>query len=181
MSSGNHTMISAHGNNIKTRIIIGCTFTLICCLMPALLLFFLGYRNSSNWNGNSIRIHCKITDSEVTKDTCHESCHCMYINDIWTCRTCYYEYIDVAYHIDNETYHSTIEVYDHEKDKKRLVNKNYPINDEITCYCNRENHRDVRIGLKNTIVSLAFFIIFCCLGGLALISQIVFEMYKCKE
>ena len=172
------------GLSIKWRAIIVLLSTAICCLMPALLLYFLGYATPANWNNNALKTTCNITDNYVTAMTCSYSCNCRWIGKIQRCdtcnRRCYNGYITVTYVDFHENIqYETVEVYSGQPSDytvQKDLDNNYPTNSQIACYYQKDLTTNVRINLTDTTVFLAFFIVFCCLTGLIIIGWVGMEL-----
>ncbi len=161
--------------------------TLICCLMPALLLYFLGYVATNDWNQDAVQTTCTILRNYVVDDRCSYSCNCRKnSNGASTCQTCYYTcyngLIDVDYVSNNDTILSTIEVYHHVSDRAKVQNDlhaNYPISKSVTCYYDPAEPTFVLLDYKNGAVFLAFFIIFCILGSVIFIGLVGWSLKSC--
>jgi hypothetical protein len=48
----------------------------ICCIIPAILLYFPGYKAREIENANLLETTCYITKHKVYQRTCSESCNC---------------------------------------------------------------------------------------------------------
>lgn len=159
--------------------------TSICCIMPALLLYFLGYVANSNWDRAAIKTSCNVTAHQVEIDTCSYECGCYRTTSVTLCNTCYYTCFDGYITLDYVTsngiaYTNTIEIdagWNYSDDVINDLNKNYPIGNSITCYYNPDNPTNVKLKLANTKVFFGFFIVFCCLGGLIVLGWIIFILY----
>lgn len=51
----------------------GCfAYSLVCCLLPALLLFFLGYQVRNDWNESATKTQCTVVSTKVYENTCYK-------------------------------------------------------------------------------------------------------------
>lgn len=170
----------------KWRAIFIPVSILILCLMPALLLYFLGYVENTEWNNDAVETKCTVIGHKVKDDTCYYTCNCVHSTNTHTCATCEYEcyhgYVDTNYTVDHINYNKTFGVYDSYEEKDDVVkklNKNYPIGKKIDCYYQKDDPTDIKRGHVDTNVFLAFFIIFCIVGFIILVVWISLELY-CK-
>lgn len=166
----------------------------ILCLMPALLLFLLGYEPRMTWNKTSIETECNVTSHVVEQSQCSESCNCRKTCTGTTnsrhcsrhCQTCYYtcydSYITVEYKDESfSTFRSMILI---ENDKRRMdklvnnLNKKYPLYNEITCYYNVDDPNQVKLKLYNPVGYMVGGILFLLFGGGLFIFYMVFEFNK---
>lgn len=185
-------------NKIWIRIIIGISAVAICSLMPALLLYFLGYEKALEWNNSAIQTKCLVLENYVQDNTCSYSCNCYQTCSGSTnsrschqhCSTCYkicYDgYVTVSY---NDTFDNNYKIdlrvynsYSSSSSLKTKLNKKYPIGSNRDCYYQRENPRDVKLNSKkNPGIFLGFFITFLVIGFIGLIVWIIIEMFYCSR
>ena len=162
-------------------------FVSICCILPALLLLFLGYEKGLEWNGNAVQTTCTVLQHDTASDRCSYSCNCRTTSTTSSstrhCDTCYYTCydgsIEVQYEVDDEFYKKWFEVYSNyrsESDIKSKLRKHYPIGDDITCYYQSDNPSNAKLKHVNTDVFLAFLIIFFILGGFSCVGWVVYEV-----
>lgn len=132
-------------------------FILVCCIMPALLLYFLN--PSLVWNKNAIETTCNITGHRVENGTCSIPCFSGYIVIAYTTLTnkSYSESILIDY--------NKINIYYVEND----LNSNYPPNKKINCFYNKNNPADVELELFDISKSFHFFwfVVLCSMGVLS--------------
>lgn len=161
-----------------------CLLALLC-LMPALLLYYLGYQARMDWNNGAVQTDCVVVDGYIDIDTCSESCNCYQVcsgsgnqkSCHTNCNTCYYDcydvYVRVSYSIDNDTnIQSEIKVKNdlrHRHDATKVLEKKYKVGSKKGCYYQEDNPTDVRFSLHNPTGYLAGFFIFVILGGLCFI------------
>lgn len=147
-----------------------CRFILIisllglCCLLPALLLYYNGYVNAANWNNKAIATNCVITGNEISQ---------CYQGKIY--KDCYNGFINVAFKIGTVT-SGKINVYQNEHNVDKLqfkLNEVYPTGMNLTCYY---ADNTVRLSHKDTNVYISFMIAFLMVGGLLLLGWILFEI-----
>lgn len=143
-----------------------CVFT----ILPALLLFFLGYEPRDSFNQNSIQTQCFINQQIITEST-----------SSWSSRyICWDGLIDVNF-IDNYGQEQTglVTVYDclSESDIMEKFVFNYKVNTTVDCYYNYVLY-DLKIDLYNTQPYLAsgifFVVLFVIITGL-------FVAYNCRH
>jgi hypothetical protein len=147
----------------KLWLLLPLAFTAICCLMPALLLYFLGYQVNSDWNHSRIDTGCLVVKHNVYAKTEYDSGREAYL-------TKYNSYIVVEYTVENATLSSELYVTKGKDERKEYVwlNKHYPIGETTTCYRDRDDPTIVRLDLKETGIFLGFFIVFIILGAASL-------------
>lgn len=166
---------------------------LIVLLLPALLLYFLGYVPRDEFNQNSLETQCNVTGYTIGEDTCSYSCNCYSICTGTTdsrhcsthCQTCYYTcydgYINVLYNDTTDTvYNSIILIYNDYRSEGKVVEKltkKYPINHNIDCFYDQYNPFEVKVKLYNTDVFLAFFGIFLILFFAYGFGWIIYKLY----
>lgn len=165
--------------NFKYSTLFVTIIILVCCITPALLLYFLGYVAYSDWNKSLIETTCNVTDHQVKRNVCSASCGCYSGKPCQKCYyTCYDGYISITYNVStNESYTETIKVesgknyiYTVEND----LNKYYPLGKKIACYYNKNDPAHAKLRLADTLIFLGFFIVFCCLGGIIMVAWLVF-------
>lgn len=91
-----------------------CLFVSICCLMPCLLLWYLGYEPRKDWNNDAIKTDCTVLSYEIQTEICSYSCNCYTTcygsyssrtctTNCQTCyRDCYDKYIWVSFEIRDQ-------------------------------------------------------------------------------
>lgn len=153
---------------------------LICCLMPGLLLYFLGYQARVIENKDLVETTCKIIDHKVYPRTCEESCNCIttcisYSSNgctsyTTTCQTCYYTcydgYLIVNYTIQKTNYTNDMCAYSGYESSHDVVsdmNSNYPIGTSVACYYDPRDVNTVQLTYYPTTVYLVFACIFFAL------------------
>lgn len=173
------------GLGFKGRAAIIIPVVLVGCLMPALLLYYLGFRDGSEWNNGSVSTECKITGHQVEDDTCPYTCMCTtgVTHMSLTCQICYYDcyngYIDTTYNVDNISYTHTFRVISGDDSRNDVVNdlnKNYPIGTHIRCYYQEDDPIDIKRELIKIHIFHIFFILFCVLGGTTLLVWGIVEL-----
>lgn len=173
------------GSWFKWRALIVVGSVLIFCLMPALLLWYLGYLARVSWNDDSIKTTCTIIGHSVKQGICTETCNCYYTTSHTSCATCEYICYDglalTTYKTEDGTaYNKTFTLVDNyrsEANAEEKLDGKYPIGDKINCYYERNDPTDIRTGHKGTRVFLAFFCVFIIIGGLVLLGWIGIESY----
>lgn len=166
----------------------------VCCLMPALLLYFLGYQARVIDNQYLMKTNCKIVGDKIYGDQCAYQCDCYsrctsYGKNgcngyITTCSTCYYTCYDGSIAVDyiarNSNYTSEIDIYSGYRSEAILksdLNANYAVGSLITCYYDSRKVTSVSLSYESTTVYLVFFGIFIALGIIMLISLLGFLLY----
>lgn len=167
------------------------TLVSILCLLPALLLWFLGYKEKGDWNKTAVETNCLITDHKTPERSCSYSCNCHSTchkstdgqSCSTTCSTCYRQCWDEVMVLQYE-YHYIVYTKDwvvdteySEFEASEQLKEDYPIGSEITCYLNPNNPNDLRLELNNIAIFLGFFIVFVILGGLICSGWIVYESF----
>lgn len=173
----------------------------ILCLMPCLLLYYLGYEARTDWNKSAVETTCNIISHKIQDRECSYSCNCHQTctssttssHCTTTCHTCYYTcydgFIEVKYYIqdsdeNNKEYDKMIEVYNGYEYYDELYNKmtkNYPVGSQITCYYNSLKPDEVKLKLYEPTVYLAFSIIFAILGGIIVLGWIGFIILSFRK
>jgi hypothetical protein len=158
----------------------------IFSLMPALLLYYLGYSSIHSWNRDAVATTCQVINYTIVQHNCSYECNCYDIcvkgctTYCDTCySTCYDSDIDVSYNTSNGTMFSQIIVYGNQGNPNVTINEtltHYPMNTTFTCYYESSNPSDVRLSYDTDTVYLAFFIVFIVLGGLGLLLWIGLEI-----
>ena len=166
-------------------------FTTVCCLMPCLLLYYVGYEIRIDWNNNAAETTCTITGHRIIALVCTESCNCITTcansqcsSSITTCQTCEYDcydgYVQVSYIVD-ESYQNEQEMYSSKRSRTNLQSElkfKYPIDSRPLCYYQEDDPSDFKLELHAATVYLAFSIIFGILGGILIIGWTGFVIYK---
>lgn len=172
---------------ISIRGLIGLAAVALCCLMPALLLWFLGYVNHAEWNDQSVKTSCFIKDYELLAATCSRSCGCHSTTKTTHCNTCYYPCTDgllvLTYDYDGVHYETSLKVVNRasEYDAREWMIENYPKASYTDCFFAPDDPKDVRVELHNVGIFLGFFIVFVILGGLVMIAWAVFETLRARS
>jgi hypothetical protein len=151
-------------------------------LMPALLLYYLGFEEGITWNRNAVETTCVITNTYIQTDAHPYNCNCTGTKSRRRCKTCYVNYydgyIDVTYMADNTSFYKTFQVYSSFKDfaiiENNMIN-NYPNDGNITCYYNPDNPSDSKLNLIDASGFLVVFIILCVLSALILFGWLGYE------
>jgi hypothetical protein len=163
------------------RIIILCVLVAVLCLMPALLLYYLGYEKGNSFNKNAVKTNCLIINHDINMYTDSYSCNCMTdTKGQQLCSTCYTDYyngyIDVEYEVDNVEYTKNYQVLINLASRGQVeddLNDDYPIGSQIDCYYDKNNPSVNKLNKVNTTVFFAFFIIFCIIGGIVCIGGLI--------
>ena len=152
---------------------MGCVtyWSLILCLMPALLLYFLGYQAEISWNKNTVETLCTVTGHKIYGSNCGRY-------------PCYDGYIYSNYTDYNENYYQElVKVYNGEDTEKKVEEKlenNYPIGSETRYYYKEDDPTDVRIDYKTGTIYYVFFIILCVITGLIPLGCMLFIVKRNK-
>lgn len=183
--------------NIAIRGGIVTSVVSICCILPFLLLFFLGFQDRMNRNGNLVETTCITTNHTIVSGVCTEDCNCRTTctggggtrgssnNCHTTCQTCEYDCYDGFVTLEHRTtnglsFRNDVEVYSNSRARTSVENdlvENYPINGELMCFYNSENPSEIRLELHNDGIFLGFAITFLVLGVLIFFAWIGFEAY----
>lgn len=151
----------------------------VCCLMPALLLYFLGYQARANWDAGSLKTNCTVISENVYDHTCSYYCNSGYSY------TCYYTCYDGRLCVTFLTYkgefiEASVVAYANQNNQFNVLEdlkENYPINGTTTCYYEYNNPTSVQLTRESTTIFTVFFIIFVVLGFLGLFLFIGLEVF----
>ena len=152
----------------KKRFVIIPITAAICCYLPALLLWFLGYVKVTQWNDDLVKTKCTILKHTITEVTCN--CKPQYEGPSYcesSSYNCYDGYIYTEYNVKDMEYNKTFKIYDNDDSKndvEKSLNEKYPIGHKIDCYYPENDPINIRINKKETNNLLAIFIIFLVMG-----------------
>lgn len=181
---------------ITGLLIRGCCVLLvigIVSLMPALLLYYLGYAPIYSWNHDAVATTCQIVGYSVVQHQCSYACDCTQTcafkfgcsRSCSTCySTCYDGVIHVTYPTGNITETSSITVYGNQGNPNATqsdLSSNYLMDSLVRCYYESANPTDVRLGFNSDDTYLIFFIIFIVLGGLGVLIWISYEICRYRQ
>jgi hypothetical protein len=146
----------------------------LCCLLPALLLFFLGYVPRQTWNEDAITATCIVTAHDVNYATCREK-HNQKLH-----YTCYQGYITLELNLtyfDEDLMNTTYLIYVKEfkvktkrnkADVTNFLRKEYALYSEKTCYYQEDDPEAMKLkkfhGKDEPGLFLGFFIVFLIFG-----------------
>lgn len=142
-------------------IILGlCVCACVCAVMPASLLWTLGYEERQAWRDDSVKTTCTVEGHAVDKTCILPNCWTGFI---------------IAQHIilePNYTYYRSWERvvnghYNYQGALRQLDSK-YPQGMAFTCYYRKTNPRSIRLSQPKTTVYLAFAIIFMIIACIIL-------------
>jgi hypothetical protein len=153
--------------NVVCRSVSVFVTYLIVFFMTFMLLYFLGYCNSFQWNQHAILTNATIIEHEILLRRCSERCNChtycsvisngksTYTACTTHCDTCYYDCYDgiaiAAYspQMENRTEELTFKIVAYEGSRKNYSLDQYPLNSTISVYYHSQDHTDVSLSLKD--------------------------------
>lgn len=144
---------------------------LICCLLPALLLFFLGYQVRQDWNDSASETTCIVKDNKVYADgSCYIFGRGYY--------TCYKGYTTVSHIFKDIEYTSEfyIEKDDQERDIVNYLDHAYAIGSDITCWFQKDEPSNIKLELDDSGIFLGFSITFMALSLIIVVLWLVYEV-----
>ncbi|AYV85450.1 MAG: putative orfan [Satyrvirus sp.] len=162
-------------------------FTIVCiifilCILPSILLYFLGYNRNSDWNKQAVLTNCTIINDTIYSVTKKYLCFCIERS----CQTCsrinYDGYINISHSINSQLYFKEFLVASDEnyQSLNDSLQENYPPGKIIQCYYEKQNPSDIKLNLDNTKTFLTCSIIFLCAGIIIFFLWIVYEKIKNK-
>jgi hypothetical protein len=162
----------------------------IVSLMPALLLYYLGYVPINSWNREATATMCQVVDYTMNQHQCSYSCNCRSMcgfkfgcsRACSTCySTCYDGVIQVTYRVGNATQISSITVEGDQGDPNATLSaltSQYPVGSVIPCYYESTNPSDVRLGFNSDHIYLTFFILCLVVGGVIVLIWLAYELWR---
>lgn len=142
---------------IQYKLMIALSLFIVFSTIPALLLYFLGYKDHNVWNDNSAETNCLIKNYIISSGICTYQCYCgpplsKIINlrlNIPGCQKCDFVCFSGSILIKYlKHFETTIKLYEQQENLVNLTDllkKYYPINTTINCYYNINNKTDVRL------------------------------------
>lgn len=171
------------------RAAIFIPIVLIVCLMPALLMGFLGYEPSVEWNNAAIQGTCTIKENKIEHHRCSYDCNCYYYTDSngnrrERCSTCWRDcyYLDILLeHTHDESPHSKWFTVIWRSTNAYFVQSQsttaYAVGKTMTCYFHEENLDDIELSLKDAPGMLGGTIFFAALGFCVLVAWGILEIF----
>lgn len=173
-------------------LIVGAS-VLIGCLMPALLLHYLGFEIRVDWNDNAVETGCTVIDHYTQSTQCSYSCNCYTYScgksSCTSCDTCYYvcydSYVAVEYMVlaTETTTVGSEKVTNDDSEAVALAEAQaeYPIGNSSTCYYLSSDTSDWRWEKHDTTGFVVGFWLFISIGIITLGIWTGYEVYKWYE
>lgn len=142
---------------ILFRSFLICCLIVFICLLPGLLVYFIGYAEEVNWNNNAKKTQCLITSNNEEYADCIYSCgdfsDCNTNGRRYMCtETCYYGSITTMHQVNNQNYYNKFRVTDIYRNcdtVNEILNRKYPVGSTTTCYY----HKKIRM-IQNYICKM---------------------------
>lgn len=180
------------------RIIILSIFVTIIFVVPAFLMYFLGYKPRHDKLDAYVNTTCYVLNHDIKKTSCAYQCNCQYdINNRYECETCYNDcydgYVEVIYIIDNKKYDiikltinrsTSVEV-------ASVLDRDAPIDKYIPCRYRKKDHGDITFDEEAKIDNTRArekeqsfylgFIFFCIMGTMIIFTWLLGEIGLCVK
>lgn len=146
----------------------------ICCILPALLLYFAGYNERREWNDSVNKTECLITNYHIVEKVCK------YRYSTYAFRYfCYDGFININLEVDNRNLTKEFKLYSNKLNDtaiEEIFAKKYSINSYTKCYYNKHREPHLRLVKKPTSIYLGFAITFTCFICIIPIMWIILEI-----
>jgi len=153
--------------------IIFC-IVLLFCLLPALLLYFLGYNERKEWNETANKTECLIINNYMSERVCNYKKYQKTRHYL-----CYDGFIIVSLNSTNLNLTKQFQIYKHEYNSTALTENlvlHYSNGTYIKCYHNKNHSPHLRLNEKLKGVYLSYAIFFFCMTGVIPFVWVILEI-----
>ena len=167
-------------------------------LLPAFLMYFLGFKPRENNIDRYIETRCYIAQHDIRKVSCPYECNCNYnINNKYVCDTCYTDcyngYVHIEYMIGDKKHDIIKPTINRTTEEEiiKVLDHDAPINSYIACSYRKNNHSDITFDLDAEIDNYKSkesahsyylgFIFFCMTGGMIFMTWVLGEIIYCVK
>lgn len=166
------------------RLLIFLIITLFC-VSPIIFIYEFSYKQSFEWNSNSLKIDCLITNHTISSTNCKCGCTTIVRRYCALCYSiCYNGFISVVHNVSGQIYYNNFEVYTHINNENILRNKlnmDYQINGFVPCCYNKNNPIDSKLSLIDTNDIWNVIITFFMVGSFVVVIWLSYEIYYFKH